>query len=138
MPASMSAASCGVSGCRKSTPETSPKKCLCNWRMATGMNVSLIAASGCSALFDQKITPCDGRVNRPGASCRHVAGHASEERRCYFPDFVPGIGDVDGTGLAELELVALPDVRGGAQAYGRHAGSHGGPDAARAVFDDEA
>jgi hypothetical protein len=27
MPASISAASCGVSGCRKSTPETSPKKC---------------------------------------------------------------------------------------------------------------
>src|SRR5882757_5579706 len=175
MPASISAASCRVSGFRKSTPETSPKKCLCNWRMATGMAGSLMV------LLAQKLPPqramstlrhacgiaplvsrprcsvtisrlrasstrygCTAkpdpwtRAERPGPTASRPAGRAAEELQCDFLDLVPGIGDMRGAGLAELEVMAVPDMRCGAQAHGRHAGSHGSLDAAGAVFDDEA
>jgi hypothetical protein len=67
-----------------------------------------------------------------------MARSAVKKPRRYVCNFVPGIGQVHGTGFTEPELMTLANMRSGAQAHSGHARSHGRLDAARAVFDDKA
>src|SRR6185369_12630517 len=82
MPASISRASCRVSGLRRSTPETSPKKCLPSCRIVTGMGVSPDRTGRVAPLhLDEKLLPdpavstdCDAwLVSRTRCSVLHVA-----------------------------------------------------------------
>src|ERR1700744_3058544 len=76
MPASMSAASCGVSGLRKSTPETSPKKCGWSCRIETVMAFLLIEPNGCPARLPEKLRR-DPAMSTPRHAWRWsgIAGH---------------------------------------------------------------
>src|SRR6185369_8609455 len=49
-------------------------------------------------------------------------------------DVRPGVRQMDGSGIAQLEIMAFANVAGCAQADNRHPGSNGCPDSARAVF----
>jgi hypothetical protein len=49
----------------------------------------------------------------------------------------PGVRQMDGPGIAQLEVMAFANVAGRAQADDRHAGGNGRPDPACAVFNHE-
>src|SRR6187549_3689646 len=118
MPASMSAASCGVSGLRRSTPETSPKKCGCSWRMVMAMaRLLLIEASGYSALLGKKLLP-DPMMSTSPCACppSGVAGHqaavhrddgAGQERGRRQAQAQRDMGDLLGVAVAAERGAAL-------------------------------
>src|SRR5437879_2111224 len=70
MPASISIASCRVSGLRKSTPETSPKKCGCNCRIEMDMAFLLVETGGCSRFHLSKKLLSDDAMSTDRGACR--------------------------------------------------------------------
>ena len=62
---------------------------------------------------------------------------AFEELEGEVLDVRPRMRQVDGAGVAQLEIMAFANVTGSAQADGGHAGGNGRPDPTGAVFDHE-
>ena len=52
-------------------------------------------------------------------------------------DVPPGMRQIHGAGIAQLEIMAFANVAGRAEADDRHPGGNGRPDPARAVFNHE-
>src|SRR5262245_2821628 len=92
IPASTSAACSFVSGTRRSRPETSPTKCLCNWRMAIAM--ARLSRMRC---FCGKATPARDDVNEEAARQSCVPRH---EPTIHRND---GAGQEGGGGQAQAQ-----------------------------------
>ena len=112
-----------------------------------GMVISAVSANTLK-IFVPKLdlsddASCHGHAAPYGVPARFHAVEgglrlAIEKVQCETLDLRPGMRQVDGAGIARLEVMAVANVAGRGQADGRHACGNGRPDPARAVLDHEA